>query len=67
MMNLKTIFEKWGYGHLKEEIEDLEDGYEVVINVVDRDTFNLMNDLNESTKFTVYEDCINDTITIAHS
>ncbi|HEM1929337.1 TPA: hypothetical protein U0107_003080, partial [Listeria monocytogenes] len=52
MMNLKTIFEKWGYGHLKEEIEDLEDGYEVVINVVDRDTFNLMNDLNESTKFT---------------
>lgn len=52
---------------MKEEIEDLEDGYEVVINVVDRDTFNLMNDLNESTKFTVYEDCINDTITIAHS
>ncbi|HAA2562667.1 TPA_asm: hypothetical protein GEG31_03940 [Listeria monocytogenes] len=67
MMNLKNIFEKWGYGHLKEEIEDLEGGYEVVINVVNRDTFNLMNDLKESTKFTVYEDCINDTITIAHS
>ncbi|WP_267649135.1 hypothetical protein [Listeria innocua] len=64
MTNLKAIFEKWGHGHLEEEIEDLEEGYEVVINVVDRDTFNLMNELNSTGKFTVYEDAINDTITI---
>ncbi|EIM8287150.1 hypothetical protein LN421_001827 [Listeria monocytogenes] len=66
MTNLNTIFSKWGHGHLTEEIEDLKEGFEVVINVVDRDTFNLMNELNETGKFVVYEDAINDTITIGH-
>ncbi|ACK40883.1 TPA_asm: hypothetical protein GIQ38_12400 [Listeria monocytogenes] len=66
MTNIKAIFEKWGHGHLTEVIEDLKEGYEVVINVVDRDTFNLMNDLNATGEFTVYEDAINDTITIEH-
>ncbi|HAA7128545.1 TPA_asm: hypothetical protein GHG54_08900 [Listeria monocytogenes] len=64
MTNIKAIFEKWGHGYLEEEIEDLKEGFEVVINVVDRDTFNLMNDLNETDEFMVYEDAINDTITI---
>ncbi|EAG2141394.1 hypothetical protein ACOTAZ_001688 [Listeria monocytogenes] len=64
MTNLKAIFEKWGHGHLEEEIEDLKEGYEVVINVVDRDTFNLMNGLNETGEFMAYEDDINGTITI---
>ncbi|EIA7070035.1 hypothetical protein K7S03_001788 [Listeria monocytogenes] len=66
MTNLKAIFEKWGHGHLEDEIEDLKEGYEVVINVVDRDTFNLMNDLNETGEFMVYEDEVNGTITIEH-
>ncbi|MBF2513887.1 hypothetical protein IA940_05375 [Listeria marthii] len=64
MTNLKAIFEKWGHVHLEEEIEDLEEGYEVVVNVMGRDTFNLMHELNATGKFTVYEDAINDTITI---
>ncbi|MBC2132081.1 hypothetical protein HCA98_00970 [Listeria innocua] len=64
MTNLKDIFEKWGHGHLTEVLEDLKEGFEVVINVIDRDTFNLMNDLNETGEFMVYEDAINDTITI---
>ncbi|EAE6661601.1 hypothetical protein BGM61_05730 [Listeria monocytogenes] len=64
MTNIKAIFEKWGHGHLTEVLEDLEEGYEVVVNVINRDTFNLMNDLNETGEFMVYEDAINDTITI---
>ncbi|HEL8334726.1 hypothetical protein HXA92_12380 [Listeria monocytogenes] len=67
MTNLKAIFEKHGHGDLQEEIKDLEEGYDVVLHVVDRDTYNLMNALNETNEFTAYEDSVNDTIIIAHN
>ncbi|EAC4628512.1 hypothetical protein ACL72_10135 [Listeria monocytogenes] len=67
MTNLKRIFEKHEHGHLTDEITDLEEGYDVLIHVIDRNTFNLMNELNETGEYTVYEDEVNDTITITQN
>ncbi|EAA0155270.1 hypothetical protein R0H42_000454 [Listeria monocytogenes] len=66
MPNLKAVFEKHEHGHLTEEIEELEEGYDVMIDILDRNTYNLIDDINKTNNFIAYEDSINNTIIIEH-
>ncbi|HFK7089717.1 TPA: hypothetical protein ACGXVU_001978 [Listeria monocytogenes] len=66
MTNLKAVFEKHEHGHLTEEIEELEEGYDVMIDILDRNTYKLIDDINKTNNFIAYEDSINNTIIIEH-
>ncbi|MBC1705811.1 hypothetical protein [Listeria welshimeri] len=67
MRNLKAIFEKYGYGHLEQKINNLEEGYEERIKIDDDAAYGLMYALNATGEYLAYDSFTDDYITIEPS